>query len=393
MSKILLVDTNFSSKPILDELLRLGHVVDIVGNNINKNMLDLCNKYWEINYADIDKLNKIIEEEKFDYIVPGCTDQSYKSCAIVSNGRFPGVDSIDAYENLNNKIKFKILGKKLNLPVPNLQWSDNSIEIFSCSELYSNLKYPLIVKPDDGYSGLGITILYEENKSIFSNAIKKARSVSSKGKYLVEDFVFGQLHSHSAFLRSGVIEYDLVVQENCTSNPVVVDTSRLLTKLSNHILDKIRYYIEIIAKNLELKDGLIHTQFLIESDKIWIIEIMRRCPGDLYSQLIELSGKKGYINKYLSSFIGVKTLNISDEAYIPIMRHTITVPKKQGFDHIKFNRSLSIERWVQLNINGQIIEPSPYNRIGILFASENDDYQLNELYEMTLSRNLYNVVK
>ena len=46
MAKVLLVDTNFSSRPIFAELERLGHEVHVVGANPVDALAKACARYW-----------------------------------------------------------------------------------------------------------------------------------------------------------------------------------------------------------------------------------------------------------------------------------------------------------------------------------------------------------
>jgi biotin carboxylase len=249
----------------------------------------------------------------------------------------------------------------------------------------------MVVKPVDGFSGKGVTILLQAGETTLQQAISAARSASARGQCLIEDYVQGQLHSHSAFLQAGRVVQDVIVVEHCTANPYVVDTSRMLPVVSAGLRDKLRHAIETLANALNLEDGLVHTQFILDGEQPWLIEITRRCPGDLYSQLIELSGGIGYVRNYVRPFLGLPAVMQAAQPYVPVMRHTITVKVAQGFDHLHFRQPMILERWVPLSLTGDRLQPSPAGRIGILFARAEDEKQLDGLYNTTLARQLYDV--
>lgn len=393
MAKVLLVDTNFSSRPIFDAITQMGHEVHVVGGNPADCLARTCQRYWPINYADTAALEKLVASERFDYLVPGCTDRSYTSCAIVSQGRFPGIAPVEVDEALNHKDRFRALGLRLGLPVPRLQWQDSANTADTAGAPAVNaLRWPLVVKPVDAFSGKGVTILLEADPVALAQAVASARATSARGQCLVEDYVRGQLHSHSAFLQDGRVIQDVFVEEHGTANPFVVDTSRVLPTVPTILRAQLRQAIATLAKALALGDGLVHTQFILDGTQPWLIEITRRCPGDLYSQLVSLSGDSAYVQRYVCPFLGLPITPTAPHPYVPIMRHTVTVPTAQGFDHLHFRQAVHLRRWVPLALTGDRLQPSPASRIGILFAQASDEAQLAQLYATTLARQLYNVV-
>ena len=121
MAKVLLVDTNFASAPIYSVLKGFGYTVHVIGSNPNDTLAKSAEQYWNIDYSDTAAVSDLIEREGFDYLVPGCTDRSYKSCAVVSQGRFPGIEPPNIEHGMHHKEKFRAIAEKLNLPIPETQ--------------------------------------------------------------------------------------------------------------------------------------------------------------------------------------------------------------------------------------------------------------------------------
>jgi len=391
MAKVLLVDTNFSSRPIYDELVQMGHQVHVVGGNPSDCLAKSVDNYWQLDYAKVTELAELVERERFDFLVPGCTDRSYSTCSAVSRGRFPGIETIQVDEDLNHKDRFRSLGLQLKLPVPNVQWQDGDRETGWTEPELDKLVWPLVIKPVDAFSGKGITVLSYLQRLELSDAIAMARKFSARGMCLIEDFKSGQLHSHSAFLSTGRVVQDVVIVEHGTTNPFVVDTSRVVIDVPDAVIQKLRIAVETLAGALGLRDGLLHTQFILEGTQPWLIESTRRCPGDLYSQLVELSGRPGYVKNYIRPFLGLSVVPEQTEGLCPVMRHTVTVSKVRNFSHLQFHCPVLMEKWVPLCLTGDPLQASPTSRIGILFAKEKDMDSLDQLYATTLNRELYEV--
>lgn len=154
MQKVLLVDTNFSSAPIYNYLIKAGFDAFVIGGNPNDFLAKCVKNYINFNYSDVDGTKKIIDKLNIDYIIPGCNDLSYKVCAALnSSGRFSGLDSLETTEIINNKMAFRTFATKIGLPVPQIITTENTSKI-----------WPLIVKPVDAYSGRGLTVVQKSEQ-------------------------------------------------------------------------------------------------------------------------------------------------------------------------------------------------------------------------------------
>lgn len=382
MSKVLLVDTNFSSSPIYNYLVDAGHEVYVVGGNPNDFLAKCVENYVNFDYTNLDKIRQFIHNHRIDFIVPGCNDRSYQVCAALNQERlYSGIDSLETTETINNKEKFRAFATSHRLPVP---------QVVSTEHVGNHS--PLIVKPVDAYSGRGVTIIREYGKLELAEAIAKAKQFSCSKTCIIEDYVEGQLYSHSAFIEQGEIIVDHIVEEHCTANPFVVDTSRVVYDFSECMLNQLRNSIRTMAKELRMVDGLVHTQFIKKGDKHWLIEVTRRCPGDLYSQLIELSTGMSYAENYTRPFINLPfDFKVKRHEPVWIMRHTISDLVEQIFGSIHFHVPIKIEKLVPVSLAGDKVKASPFGRIAILFAKTDSSIELNELFSRTLSRSFYTI--
>ncbi len=380
MHRILLLDTNVSSLPIYNYLLRENNEVFVIGGNPNDFLAKYATNYINLDYSKIDQTRALIDSLKIDYIVPGCNDRSYQICSELNpKGQFKGLDSYEVNETINNKEKFRIFSSKLGLPVP---------KVFSKAR--ADCVWPLIVKPVDAYSGRGTTIIREPEKNNLDEAIQNAKEFSRSKTHIIEEYVEGQLFSHSAFVSDGKIILDFIVEEHCTVNQFVVDTSKVVFDFPPDILTRIRNSISLMIGEMNLVDGLIHTQFIKNDESFWIIEITRRCPGDLYSLLIEFSTGLPYAEYYAKPFLGRPIdLNLAITTQSHIMRHTISQPVEGSFASLKFNIPIQIEKLITLSLAGDKVKASPFGRIALIFVKANSASELSYIYEQTVKRNLY----
>lgn len=375
--KVLLVDTNFSSRPIYDAIVSMGYEVHVVGGNPNDTLAKSAEYYWCLDYSDTNKLTELIKREKYNFIVPGCTDRSYTSCSIVCEEMdFPGIEPPENDRNINLKDKFRSLSQRLGISVPKVQ--KQSIE----------LSYPLIVKPVDAFSGNGITVV--KGPSELGAAIDLANKYSPSNSFVCEDYVDGQLFSHSAFVQSGRVIVDFIVREDSTAYPYAVDLSIVEPDFPMALLNQLRQSIETFVGALNLMEGLIHTQFILSDDQIYLIEMTRRCPGDLYSRLIELQTGFNYAGNYVRPFLGLSiTVPTSFQQNQPVIRHTITAVEDMIFNGIKFCQSCWIESWLPLANSGDHLKAGPQGRAGLIFLNTSSFANQEQLYKVMLNRDLY----
>ena len=382
MKKILLVDTNVSASPIYRYLIGTGADVFVIGGNPNDYLARTAKNYVNLDYSNIDAMAELVDRLGIDYLVPGCNDRSYQACAEINQRRaYFGIDTTEATDVINNKERFRRFAADAGIPVP---------RVFPAGQVETDGQ--VIVKPVDAFSGRGTTVVRGRDRKALDAAISAAESFSRSNTCIVEAYVSGRLYSHSAFIANNAIVADFIVEEHGTANPFVVDTSRVDYAFSPAMLEAIRGEVTKLTERLALQDGLVHTQFLVDGDQFWFVEVTRRCPGDLYSQLIELSTGFPYCEAYARPFINQATIE-SPKALQRnwITRHTVSLPVEQHLESVEFRIPMHIVKWVPLAVAGDSIRPSPFSRIGLLFAESGSRAGQDRLFAQMLKRELYQI--
>ena len=383
MARVLLLDTNVAAGPLLEALEALGHEVTLAGGQPADVLARAHPRYVQLDYSDTGATLRLFESEGFDLLVPGCNDRSYQTCAEIADLRaLPGVDGSGVTRTLNNKGDFRSWAQSLGLPVPRT--------------LRAEAVTPgqaVIVKPEEAYSGRGATVLRAPSRSSLAEAMALACSESRSGRCLVEEFVEGQLYSHTAFLDHSGLRMDAVVEEHGSANPLAVDTSHVVDDFPEAALRQARAFAVRLMDELDLQPGLIHTQLILGEDGIRVIEVTRRCPGDLYSLLIRLSTGLDYARAYVAPFLGEDFGEPPPPGpSAPILRHTLSSPQGAAFGSLRFHHPMAVERYVSLALSGETLAPSPRSRIGLLFARARDAADLADLKAAALERRLYDIL-
>lgn len=372
--KVLLIGTSFSAVPLLQFLKQSNYHVSVCGGLKN----DPCHSYADssyfIDYSNKKKLLELCQNENFDFLVPSCNDYAYNSASYVATklNKFFGFDHWDKTNLLHTKSGFRNFTLKNNLSVPRAIEYSKSIDTNNL-----DLTFPLLIKPDDSFSGKGVTKVVD--KRLLKEAIDIAEKNSKNGKVIIEEFVEGNLYSHSAFIQDGKILIDFFVSEYCTVYPYQVDSSSLSYSLKDDIKEKVRKEIEILASLLELNDGLIHTQFISDNNKLGLIETMRRCPGDLYGTLIKKSTGFNYSEFYSNPFLNkknkIKNLKLYNKYFL---RHTISTSKDIIFQSFNYNIPAKKVHIIPLKESGHILCKAPFDKLGLVFCEFENKKELIE---------------
>lgn len=360
MKKVLLVGSSFSAAPIFFSLKKRGFHVTVCGALPQ----DPCHAYADaslfIDYSDREKLLDVVQQGSFDYLVPTCNDYAYLSSAWVAEQfGFPGFDSFATTEILHTKKLFRDRTAQFDFPAPR--------RLTEASFQHGLLSLPCLVKPVDSFSGRGIHKV--TSWETLQPAIEEAKRASRSGEFVVEEFVQGSLHSHSAFVANQQIHEDFFVDEFCTTYPYQVNCSNHPSRLSDSIRSGVRAAMCRLAAELGIVDGLLHTQFIAEDDKFWIIECMRRCPGDLYGSLVERSTGVDYTSMFVQPFVNepyvITQLRGADRF---MARHTVS--SEQPLVNFSFVPHIPAQELeiIQLKSSGEKLAPAPFDKLAILLA-------------------------
>lgn len=372
MKNILLCDANFCVLPILEAIKKRNYELTVVGAKFDDPAHALADNSIKLDYSNVDDLYKYVSEKKYNGIVPGCNDQSYISSSYVAEKlNLPGFDSYETALTIHHKDKFRIFSEKNKYPIPKAINNINDV---------SMLDFPILVKPIDSFSGKGINKAnnIEELKVYWKEAIKFSKSEL----VIAEEFVEGNLYSHSAFIKNKKIVIDFFVNEYCTVYPYQVNSSNVSTLLNMKIKNALKEWVEQFANDLNLCDGLVHTQFIANNEKFYLIEVARRCPGDLYSQLIEKSTGVNYAELYSLPFCNLELpqqIKVKESKYIT--RHTVSVDKDCVFISSGLNVNCLNSQNVQLKCSGEEMKAAPFGKSGIYFIEHESSKNMELLTE------------
>jgi hypothetical protein len=379
MKRVLLLDTAFAARPIHDWLMKQEFEVWTIGNRPADVLARRDpSRYLQGDYADVATVQAHIDRLNIRHVVPGCTDVSIETAQRLTVPETV-FDSPETYQQLSNKAAFRGLCATLGLPAPRRIAADRL-----------PLAGQFIAKPSDSFSGRGISVFNGDDPAAGLRALTAARAESRNGEALIETFVDGQLHSYSCFLECQRVTDAVIVREDGSVTPYAVDTSHVVWDFPAAGVAQVKRAIENLARYLALVDGLLHVQFIWDGENVWLIELGRRCPGDLYPSLVELGTGLQHAARYASYFVARRHSN-GDLRRRHILRHTLTA-RHGNYEGVWLDDAAPIlEIHPLAGIGREAPSEGRIDRVGLLFMEYSSDAALSAAHEHFLHRAAYHV--
>lgn len=279
MKKILIPNGSFHDIPLIKKAKEYGYYVITSGAAPNGIGHKYADEYVYGDFSDPEKMLEIAELKNIDKVCSNCNDFGYLSaCYVAERLNLGGHEKYEDALALHHKDKFKMLSKQLGISSP-LAVGFNSEE--DAKEFLLHVEYPIIVKPVDLGAGQGIHRADSKEEAL--SAIKDAFDRSKCKKVVIEPFITGTSHSFNAFLVDGKVRGYYSDNEYMHYSTYRVSTSGGPADFIEDVVETLISDTETVAKALSIKDGLMHSQYILDREhRPHILEITRRMSGDWY---------------------------------------------------------------------------------------------------------------
>ncbi|GAX87603.1 conserved hypothetical protein [Lebetimonas natsushimae] len=386
MKKMLILGGSHAEIPIIQVAKELGYFVITTGNKETDIGHKFSDKYIKEDYSNKEAMLNLVKNLKIDEICPGSNDFAALSASYISDklniGNF---DNYKVSQIIHNKDLFKKFANENNIPIPKAKGFSN---FNSAINEIKNFKFPIIIKPVDLSGGKGVTKIDKFNIKEIKKSLEEAFNKSKAKRIIIEEFIEGTNHGFTAIIKNKKIIFYFCDDEYYYKNKYLVAGASTSLTINRKITRQLITNIEKIAKLLNLKDGIIHTQFILKNDEIYIIEVCRRIPGDLYLELVEYATDINYAELILKSFIGKKINNPVNKNNNLITRHCLMTNKNGILADIIFDKTIKkniIKKFIW-GKKGDIINDYLTYKAGIVFlkykTKEEMKEKINIIYDL-----------
>jgi len=284
-NKLLILNGSHSEIPLIKAGKNLGFHVITTGNAPSLIGHKYADEYHHADFSDKEEILELATKLGINAICSSANDFGAITASFLAEKMgLPGHDSYDTTLIVHHKDRFKKFSKKHQIQTPYAESFEDENSALIAVNKYS---FPLIIKPVDLTGGKGVSKV-TTNKE-YPQAIKKAFRISRAKRIVVEKYFKGTQHSFSTFIVNRKVAFYFSDNEYSFLNPYLVSTSAAPATNIEKYADGLVASAEQVAEALDLVDGVLHIQYLANEKAYTIIEMTRRCSGDLYPYPVDIS--------------------------------------------------------------------------------------------------------
>ena len=174
---------------------------------------------------------------------------------------------------------------------------------------FSELPYPIIVKPTDRSGSRGVYKLEREDATLLPQIIRKAMTTSMEKHVLAEEFVPGTEYSVEYLSWQGKHHFLQLTLKYTTGAPCFIETGhREPAQVEPALLERIQQVVEHALDTLGLEYGASHSELKVDEDGgIKLIEVAGRMGGDcIGSDLVRYSTGYDFVKMVIQVACGLE---------------------------------------------------------------------------------------
>lgn len=312
MKKVLVLGASASEVSLVVRIKALGYFVVVTDNHADWSSAPakaVANEAWNISYMDVDALAIKCAKERIIAIIPGYTEFRVEGAILLCRRLgLPCYSTLEQLEITRDKVRFKETCRKYSVPV---------IKEYATVDDVSS--YPVIVKPADRASSIGISIAwnYEELKRAYEYAV----SLSQTKRVIIEEYI---QNKDKVDLYYCVQNGDIRMISSCDTihaaeneGTKVVQSAWLYpSKHLELVKSKADAAIQNMIRGIGIKFGCIfYSGFALSPDEIAFFECGFRLEGGHQYGYVERNLGFNYLDVFINHALygdGMKPLLIND---------------------------------------------------------------------------------
>ena len=254
-------------------------VYTIISDYLDQNSSPLkaqADEFWQLDVKDLDTLEQRCRKADVTHIYAGshetCVDSYKMLCERLG---IPFYASEEGWKASRDKEIFKEYCVKVGLDVPRKYW----IGGYPPEDVFNQIAFPGIVKPNDGCAKRGITIVSRTEDLL--PAVESAFAHSDQKKIIIEEYVEGYQVTVFCYIENGNLHYiDAMIDLGCEVDGkngfgLGIHHSQYDTEIENNLMP----LYEKMIQEMNCRHGTIFFQSILRDHKFYNLEIGYRLDG------------------------------------------------------------------------------------------------------------------
>ena len=311
MDKIVFVAGGVWQKPFVTYLKNKGHFVAVV-NPVVTPTTQAADYHIRADVNDVEEINKHIADLGPVFITSDQSDISTLTVARLSqHWNLPG-NSVEVIDRFTNKFRMYTFGKSISVPVPVTRHARSEADIRAFA---AAVGFPVIIKPVDATMSRGFC-KFDSDAEITQDALDNALRFSKSKSVIVQKFVPGYMVTLEGVCSGGKHRTIATSKKDEYFKPGITSGVRYPSRLPAGLLAEIVATNDRYVEAAEMAFGLTHSEYMVNDNGFWLIEIGGRGGGAGITDKIVpwVSGINPYDVLYqslLGNTVDVKALSVS----------------------------------------------------------------------------------
>lgn len=283
--KLLLVGGLNNTVDLIDLAHRNGVTVGVADYNENTYAKSLADYAHNISTYDEEAMVKLCEEGRYDGIITAFNEHLGPIVRKLADRLGMSTPyTVEQLQMSTNKKFFKHTCQQFGIPVPQ-EYVIRSVEDIRKGEL----NYPVIIKPVDAASSVGVTPCHTSEE--LESGFEKAKKASKSGDVIVEQYLPYDEINLTYIAQDGNIQlaaihdrYFNTEQESATKAP---DLYIYPSRYTDLILERYNGNIITMLKGIGVQNGSLFIQAIVKGEELYCYEAGMRLNGCKTYQILE----------------------------------------------------------------------------------------------------------
>ncbi len=313
--KLLILGANPETIPLVQTANNMGVLTYVTSNSPKDAAKKFAYKACDVDGMDVNGLVNLIQQEKINGVLVGVADLLVPIyCKVCSILKLPCYATEKICSVFSNKEEFKKLCESFGIRgIPQYELTSEMKR-----EDLDRIKFPVMVKPVDGYSGLGMKVCY--NESDLRVGIEKALAFSKCKKFIVERYMQCEDMGIYYTFNNGKCFVSCIYDRNTTDEQPSFSRVNLgsiyPSKHTNDYFSKVHPNAVKMFKHLGIEHGVLLMSGFFENGEIYMYDPGFRLQGEAPNLLIKaihgFDQREMLINFALTGFEGEFKLDNND---------------------------------------------------------------------------------